>query len=139
MNEAFIIAFITQRMKELGFTDFHYESVKVNLSNAIEPSDDANYNYVSHTVLTRPKQFSATKFHIMAHNEFYFLVERNLDVNLTIIADNDQLTGKEAADYSNTNLFQMKEFTGQIFLETTTSPGAIDVEFIKCTPYTKIN
>lgn len=133
MEHPYILPFIEQRMKELGHTNFHYESVRLTVNDAIEPSSDVFYDQVTYvSPVARPLQFTADNFYIMAHNQYYFLVEKTVPASLEIVSDSDCLTPEEATNYSNYTFFNFKEFTGQIFLKAAVS---IELEFVKCTPY----
>ncbi len=137
MEHPYILPYIKQRMAELGHTKFHFESVKVDLKKALEPVSDVFYDYKQGTVpppyLPPQVQFSLTKFYLLAYNEYYFLVEKTVPTSLRITSDTGCLTANEALNYSNYTFFNFKEFTGQIFFEA--FPFAINLEFIKCTPY----
>lgn len=138
MEAPYIEKYIKQRMAELGYSEkeYHYESVRVNLDVAVEPSSPFYYNFQSGGVQAAPTvpQFTPQKFYLLADNEYYFLVEKTVDPTLVIISDTGCLTKKEAQNYSNYTFFNYKEFTGQIFFECAL-PGIIDLEFIRCTPY----
>lgn len=145
MEQPFIERYIKQRMAELGYSEqeYHYEPVRISLKDAIEPANKFFYNFIDPPgppqVMAAPPspQFTPKKFYLMAHNQYYFLIEKSVDPSLTIISDSDCLTKKEATDYSKYSFFNYKEFTGQIFFEQT-SPDVIELEFIRCTPY-KLN
>lgn len=140
MENPFIEKYIKQRMRELGYSEseYHYEPVRISLKDAVEPASKFFYNFTNPGFGFWPMppqpQFTPNKFHIQAHNQFYFLIEKSVDPSLTIVSDSDCLTLKEAQNYTQYQFFNMKEFTGQIFLEKT-SPGEIELEFIRCTPY----
>lgn len=138
MESPYILPYIKQRLAELGFNsdEFHYETVRISKKDAIEPVSDVYYNFLAQSpLICQPtNQFTGTKFYLLANNQFYFLVEKTAPIGLTIISDTGCLTPKEATDYSSYTFFNYKEFTGQIFFEKT-SPGDIDLEFIRCTPY----
>jgi len=132
MEHPYILPYITQRMKELGHDKFHYETVRVKRELAIDPVSNVFYDYITFPG-SPPYQFSNRKFYILAHNQYYFIVEKTVDPTLTIKSDTGCLTMDEAINYSNYTFFNFKEFTGQIYFEQAIQP--IDIEFIKCTPY----
>ncbi len=150
MDHPYILKNIFQRMAELGHKDFHFESVRVTVKEAIEPTNEVFYNFTGIGVIAGGPPgiicspsfvpppvpvFSPTKFYLLAHNVFYFLVEKNIDPKLRIKSDTGCLTSVEAANYNSYTFFNFKEFTGQIFFDQDT-PAPIDLEFIRCTPYT---
>lgn len=134
MNEAYILDSIRQRMAELGYTNYHWEAVKITYKDAIEPTSAYYFDYASYTPFDSARyQVKTTEFNISAHNQYYFLVSKTLDPKLTIVADNEILSNEDANSFSDTSFFQIKDFTGQIFFKTTGS-DPINIEFIKCTP-----
>ncbi len=100
----YLLKYIAQRMCEMGFTDYRFESVRI----------------VSET----------DKVQINAYNEFYYLVSKTVPVSLVIASDTNIFN--EAVAYNNYNFYQIQEFTGLI--EISQSVIGIDLEFIKVIP-----
>jgi hypothetical protein len=103
--DSFLIAYITQRMKEMGFCNFHFEPVRI--------ANDTEL------------------FIIKAYNEYYYLVGKTVPSTLVIQSDTNIFN--EAATYSNLNFYQIQEFTGLIEILYENSP--YELEFIRVTPY----
>ena len=86
--DSLLIEYIKQRMRELGFSDFSFEPIRVK---------DA-----------------ATDLEINANNEYYFLTSKTVDAGLIIRSDTNIFN--EAVDYANFQFYGVQEFTGQIMI-----------------------
>lgn len=84
--DSLLIAYIAQRMRELGFEDYSFEPIRVT-----DPTGDKI---------------------IDANNEYYYLVAKTVDASLIIRSDTNIFN--EAADYGTFNFYGIQEFTGQI-------------------------
>lgn len=102
--DSFLLAYIRQRMCELGFSDFHFEPVRI-----VADADNAQ---------------------IQAYNEYYYLTSQSVPSGLTIASDTNIFN--ETETYYFFNLYKIQEFTGLIEINQGYSP--IDLEFIKVIP-----
>jgi hypothetical protein len=90
MTEGYLLDFIRERMREMGYKSFHHEPVLISVKQK-DP------------------------FFIAAYNEFYYLVSLNLPDSLLIAGDTDVLYTKNFQLQTYTRL---KEFTGNITIES---------------------
>ena|ERR1051326_6849287 len=102
--DAFLLAYITQRMCEMGFTKFHFEPVRIFVN--------------------------ALTTQIQAYNEFYYLSGKGVPASLIIISDTNIFN--ESPDYPDFNYYGIQEFTGLIEISQELSP--ISLEFVKVVP-----
>lgn len=102
--DSYILAYITQRMTEMGFPQFHFEPVRV--------FTDAN------------------KMEIKAYNEFYYLLNKSVPASLIIASDTNIFN--EAANYNDYTFYRVQEFTGLIEISQVAAP--IDLQFLKVVP-----
>lgn len=100
----YLLAYITQRMNEMGFPKFHFEAVHAFVED--------------------------TKMKIEAYNQFYYLVSKAVPASLVIASDTNIFI--EAGVYSSYNFYQVQEFTGLIEISQTLV--FVDLEFIKVVP-----
>lgn len=129
MEHPYILPYIEQRMLEMGFEKFHYETVKI-LNTSIGP-----YSLDSDTGdIKTDNRYSQYVKEIDASNQFYFLVEKVVNPDLKITSDTGYLLPNEALNYSNYTFHSFKEFTGQIFI---TSSSSFNLEFVRVAPYDK--
>ncbi len=106
----YIEKYIAQRMKELGHEHYHYETIR-----PYEPT---------------------SQLIIDASNEFYYLVDDNIDPTLQILSDNEPLLASESAIFGSFTFHGFREFTGQIIISQL--PPGFAYEFIRATPYDPI-
>lgn len=132
MEHPFILDYIKQRMTELGHEKYHFEAVKVNWDYV--RTKDPNSNIFYNVNASYNAQFSADKFYVISHNEYYFITEKTAPQGLRIVSDSGVLNLEDQNNYANYTFFNYKEFTGQIFFEITNGQ-VINLEFIKVTPY----
>ncbi len=90
MTDGYLNEYISQRMQELGFKEFHWEPVLI------------------------PVTAGVIKF-IGAYNEFFYLVTRTLTNGTIIIGDTHYLV---AQDYANLTFARLHEFTGNITIDS---------------------
>ncbi|MFY9310081.1 MAG: hypothetical protein WAQ28_13630 [Bacteroidia bacterium] len=102
----YIMAYITQRMTEMGFPHFHFEPVRI-LENS-------------------------TRREIMAYNEFYYLLNKLVPASLVIASDINIFN--EAANYNDYTFYRVQEFSGLIEISQAIAP--IDLQFLKVIPTT---
>jgi hypothetical protein len=127
MEHPYILPFITQRMKEMGFEKFHFETIRVkNL-----PLGPYALDLFSNDIISN-NRYSNRVAEIDASNQFLFLVEKTVNTDLKITSDTGYLLPSEGVDYSNYTFHNFKEFTGQVFISSFSS---FDLEFIKVNPY----
>ncbi len=131
MEHPYIIPYLEQRMKEMGFKKFHFETVVVNNINF------GNYGFGSGLdlfweVLQSDNRYGKYVKQIDASNHFYYLVKKTVSSDLKITSDTGYLLPSESVDYSNYTFHNFREFTGQIFI-TDTAP--FELEFIRAIPY----
>ena len=100
-----LIPYIERRMKAKGFSNFHLEPVSV-----FAESDE---------------------FVIQANNEFYFLLNENLNPGTIIQSDTEILIVQP--NLLSTKSGFLKEFTGHIFIQQTQTAGQT-FEFLKVIP-----
>lgn len=100
----YLLAYITQRMAEMGYKIFHFEPVRVfiNANQAI----------------------------IEAYNEHYYLVSKAVPAGLVIASDTNIFN--EASGFLGFTYYGMQEFSGVIEISQPLAP--IDIEFIKVVP-----
>lgn len=130
MEHPYILPYIEQRMSEMGFEKYHYETIRVeNLPWGV-------YSFLPYTdmELATDNRYSQYVKEIDASNQFYFLVEKVVNPDLKITSDTGYLLPSEALNYSNFTFHSFKEFTGQIFI---TSSSAFSLEFVRVAPYDK--
>lgn len=110
--DAFIIAYIQQRMRDLGYKNYTFNVVRIYpTSMGLDPN-----NYT-----------------INGSNEYYYHVSKTVPASLKIVSDTN--IWDESSVYSNFNFYQIQEFTGQIKITTTPGVGNdIDLEFIQVVP-----
>ena len=115
--DKFLLAYIKQRMKEMGICHFHFEPVRVLLNPKI------------------PVQ-------IQAYNEFYYLTGIPLPSGIQIVSDTNILIAEPATfarftDTGSYTFYSIQEFSGLIEMSFT---GATDfnptanLEFIHVVP-----
>lgn len=127
MEHPYILKYIEQRMLEMGFNKFHYETTRVqNL-----PLNPYNLDILTNEV-TDNDRYGSFVAEIDASNQFYYLVEKTISPTLKITSDTGYLLPSEAANYSAYTFHNFREFTGQIFI---TDLAPFDLEFIRAIPY----
>lgn len=102
--DSFLLAYISQRMCEMGFSEFHFEPVHIAAD--------------------------ADNLQIQAYNEYYYLVSLSVPSGLIIASDTNIFN--ESEDYPSFNLYKIQEFTGLIEINQGYTP--INLEFIKVIP-----
>lgn len=100
----YIMAYIKQRMTEMGFPKYHFEPVHVFVN--------------------------ANKAQIQAYNEFYYLLNKIVPGNLVIASDTNIFN--EAATYNSYTFYRVQEFSGLIEISQGAAP--IDLQFLKVVP-----
>ena len=100
-----IIPYIEKRMKAKGFSNFHIEPVSAFAESR--------------------------KFVIQAQNEFYFLLNENLQAGTIIQSDTEVLV--VPANLVSSKSSFLREFTGQIMIEQTLETRQT-FEFLKVIP-----
>jgi hypothetical protein len=105
--ESYIIAYIAQRMVNLGFTKYSFEPLLIIL-----PQDKNEY------------QVDGT-------NEYYYLVSKFLATGTEISSGNNYFKADDG--YTSLDFFKIQEFTGQIKV---VSPQGVKqiIEFIRVIP-----
>lgn len=104
--DSYILAYITQRMTEMGFQYFHFEPVRI-----LENSNQTE---------------------IRAYNEFYYLLNKQVPVSLVIASDINIFN--EATNYNDFTFYRVQEFSGLIEISQAIAP--IDLQFLKVIPTT---
>ncbi|HEY0029145.1 MAG TPA: hypothetical protein VGC65_00190 [Bacteroidia bacterium] len=99
-----LMAYIEQRMRELRFTEYTFQPIRVQ-----DASDTIEF---------------------FANNEFYYLVAKTLPATMEIISDTNYFT--DAANYGDFNFYGIQEFTGHIKITGGVIP--VDCEFIRVIP-----
>ena len=127
MEHSYLISKIEQRMTEMGFTKFHYDTIHVK--NV--PFGPYALDIFSNDIIQN-NRYSNRVAEIDASNQFLYLIDKNINADLKITSDTGYLLPSEVASYSTYTLHNFKEFTGQIFI---TSLNDFDIEFLKVTPY----
>lgn len=108
--DAFLVAYIAQRMSEMGISSY---------------------------TTPQPVRIQDTK--VIATNEFYYLVSKSI-TSPTLIIRSDYTIFNEGAVYNNFNLYGIKEFTGVITLDESNPGGfPVDYEFVKVIPIKKLD
>ena len=104
-----LIKLIEYRMRELGYSKFHIDFIRVRDAGA--------------------------SLDVPAHNEYWWLVAKSTKVPVTmkIISDAEVLAPADAAGYADYTFYGMKEFSGHIRIETG-GPAGIDLEFVRVVP-----
>ncbi|HEY4789106.1 MAG TPA: hypothetical protein VIH57_23820 [Bacteroidales bacterium] len=105
--ESFLVAYIAQRMADLGFQKYSYEPLVIILSN------DQN------------------EYLIEGMNEYYYLTTKALTPGTEISAGNNYFKVEDY--YVNLDLSKVQEFTGQIKI-TFPQGGKQALEFIRVIP-----
>lgn len=131
MEQSYIIAKINQRMEELGYTKFHYESIRIKNI----PYGPYALDFFSNEIIQN-NRYGSMVAEIDASNQFYYLVDKMVNPDLKITSDTGYLLPSEISTYGTNTIHNLKEFTGQIFI---TSLNNFDLEFLKVTPYKTIN
>lgn len=90
MTEGYLNRYISQRMREMGFKKYHFESVAI-----IVKGREVNF--------------------IAAYNEYYYLVATTLPKETLIVGDTHFLLAK---DFDKLTYARLHEFTGNITIET---------------------
>ena len=105
-----ILAYIAQRMTDLGYSSFSFEPYVAVLGD------------------------SQKELQIEGTNEYYYLLSKELVAGTEISADNNYF--KAEAFYSNLDFARAQEFTGQIKLGCTSwkCNQTIVIEFIRVIP-----
>jgi hypothetical protein len=130
MEHPYILPHIEQRMQEMGFKKFHFETVIVKSLGFFAGAGGYNINYVTGEI--SKNRYGQRVAEIDASNQFYYLVQKVVSSDLKIISDTDCLTKDEVLKYSTYTFHNFKEFTGQIFI---TDSAGFELEFIRATPY----
>lgn len=100
----FLMAYITERMAEMGFKTFHFEPIRIF----------ANTN----------------KIIVAAHNEYYYLISKAVPAGLVIESDTNIFN--EASGFPNFTYYRIQEFSGQIEISQPAAP--IDLQFMQVVP-----
>ncbi len=100
--------YIRGRMQSLGIEKFHLET------------------YRHHS-----KQGGVDE--VSAHNEFYYLVSRNVPANLIIRSDSHKFSLRDAVAYAGFDIYRIHEFSGRIKFQLIGGPQ-VDLEFIRVVP-----
>lgn len=127
MEHPYILPYIKQRLTEMGFQKFHYDTVRIESL----PLNAYVLDMVTN-VVTDNNRYGSHVAEIDASNQFYYLVEKTISPTLKITSDTGYLLPSEAANYSNYTFHNFREFTGQIFI---TDLASFDLEFIRAIPY----
>ncbi|HEY4785962.1 MAG TPA: hypothetical protein VIH57_07930 [Bacteroidales bacterium] len=106
--DSLCMAYIVNRMRELGFKEFHFEPYMVILSED-NPS-----------------------FEIYGQNEHYYLTSVDLCVGTEISADNNQFRVEDY--YSHMGVGKLQEFTGFVNLSQPKGCGVQVIEFLRVVP-----
>ncbi len=102
--DSYILSYISQRMREMGFAEFHFETVHVvSATNTLQ---------------------------IQAYNEYYYLISEYLPSGLIITSDTNIFNDSEIYYYFN--FYRTQEFTGLIEINSGTIP--VDLEFVRVIP-----
>lgn len=109
MDGAYLIEFIKQRMRDLGYSDYTFTAVRF-YPTAV--GGNARLNYID------------------AYNEHYFLVSKTVPSDIQIVSDTNVFD--EGAFYADFNFYNIQEFTGRIKIISPTTD--IDLEFIQVIP-----
>lgn len=100
----FLIAYITQRLNEMGYKTFHFEPVRIFVN--------------------------ANKAIVEAYNEYYYLISKNVPAGLVIASDTNVFN--EAANFPDFTYYRIQEFSGLIEISQPAAP--IDIQFMKVVP-----
>lgn len=100
----FLIAYITQRLREMGYKTFHFEPVRIFIN--------------------------ANKAIVEAYNEYYYLTSKTVPVGLVIASDTNIFN--EAANFPDFTYYGLQEFSGLIEISQPAAP--IDIQFMKVVP-----
>ncbi len=100
----YLLAYITQRMAEMGYPTFHFEPVRVFVN--------------------------AAKAVVEAYNEYYYLISKTVPAGLVIESDTNVFN--EAAGYPDFTHYNVQEFSGLIEISQPAAP--VDIEFMKVVP-----
>ena len=106
--DSFCIAYIVNRMHQLGFPIFHFEPYLVILSDE-NPS-----------------------FTIEGQNEYYYLTSTELITGTEISADNNYFKVENYYQYMGIN--KLQEFTGNIYIYQPQGSKIQTIEFIRVVP-----
>ena len=100
----YLLAYITQRMAEMGYKTFHFEPVRffVNANNGT----------------------------IEAYNELYYLISKAVPAGLVVASDTNIFN--EAGNFSDFTYYRIQEFSGLIEISQPAAP--IDIQFMKVVP-----
>ncbi len=109
----FLLAYVSQRMKAMGFDNYTFEPIRVTKT--------ALFGF----------QVDLT---IDAYNEYYFLISEMVEPTLIIRSDTNIFN--ESADYSSFQYYGIQEFTGSIQI---TQAVSIDLEFLRVIPVIKMS
>lgn len=113
MNQ-FVLAYIAQRMKEMGFENYTFEPVRVNSA--------------------------LTSVSVNATNEYFYLIPKYIASNTLIIRSDTNIFSQAATNYNDFNLLGIQEFTGIVTLsDTAFADFPIDYEFIRVIPRTALD
>lgn len=128
MEHPYILPYIEQRMKEMGFKKFHFDTVIVK---NLDFKSSYTVDFFTDN-LVGFNRYGNYYNEIDASNQFYYLVKKVVTTDLKITSDTDYLPITESAKYSTYTFHNFKEFTGQIFI---TDSAEFELEFIRATPY----
>lgn len=131
MEHPYLISKIEQRMAEIGFTKFHYDTIRVKNI----PIGPYALDIFSNDIIQN-NRYGNRVAEIDASNQYLYLIEKTINADLKITSDTGYLLPSEVANYNNYTFHNFKEFTGQIFI---TSLSDFDIEFLKVTPYEPIH
>lgn len=106
--DTFCIAYIVNRMRQMGIHTFHFEPYLVVLSK------------------------DSHRFHIDGQNEYYYLASVDLETGTEIIADNNYF--KVESYYQHIGINNLQEFTGNIEISQPAGDDIQTIEFIRVIP-----